>query len=116
MRIGYPCINLTVECKGDARGALRLSSKTWNLKRDGIPTVDYSSQRIDGSPHQHAESIELRQFKNFLKETSSVDFDLMLEIKDKEKSAIKTVEVASNDSRFLKTIENWSERGRRGKS
>ena len=97
-------------------GALRLSSKTWNWKTDGIPMVDYSSQRIGGSPRQHAESIDLRQFKNFLKETSPVDFDLMLEIKDKEKSAIKAVEVASNDSRFLKTIENWSGSERNDKS
>ena len=97
-------------------GALRLSSKTWNLKTDGIPMVDYSSQRIGGSPRQHAESIELRQFKNFLKETFPVDFDLMLEIKDKEKSAIKAVEVASRDSRFLKTIENWSGSERNDKS
>jgi len=88
-------------------GALRLSSKTWNWKKDGIPMVDYSSQRIGASPREHAESIDIHQFRNFLKETSPVDFDLMLEIKDKEESAIKAVKVALNDSRFRKAIENW---------
>jgi UV DNA damage endonuclease len=99
-----------------ANAALRLSSKTWNWKRDGIPMVDYSSPRIGAPPRQHAESIDLRQFRNFLKETSPFDFDLMLEIKDKEKSAIKAVRVASNDCRFLKTTENWSGSERKDKS
>jgi UV DNA damage endonuclease len=87
--------------------ALQLANKTWK-KTDDIPMVDYSSQRIGASLRQHAESIDLRQFRNFLKETNAVDFDVMLEIKDKEKSAIKAVKLALHDSRFLKTIENWS--------
>ena len=91
-----------------AKIALQLASETWK-KTDGIPMVDYSSQRIGASLRQHAESIDLRQFRNFLKETFPVDFDVMLEIKDKEKSAIKAVRAASHDSRFLKTILNWSE-------
>ena len=44
------------------------------------------------------------------------DARVMLEIKDKEKSAIKAVKVASHDSRFLKTIENWSGSERKDKS
>jgi UV DNA damage endonuclease len=81
--------------------ALRLSSKTWNYKRDGMPMVDYSSQRTGASLRQHAESIDLGDFRNFLAETSPLDFDIMLEIKDKEKSAIKAIEVALDDLRFL---------------
>jgi UV DNA damage endonuclease len=85
-------------------GALRLSSKTWNYKRDGIPMVDYSSQRIGASHRQHAESIDLGDFRNFLAETSPLNFDIMLEIKDKEKSAIKAIGIASDDFRFLNTV------------
>jgi hypothetical protein len=39
----------------------------------------------------------------------------MLEIKDKEESAIRAVKAASNDSRFLNTVENWSAGGRKNK-
>jgi UV DNA damage endonuclease len=95
--------------------ALQLATKTWK-KADDVPMVDYSSQRVGGSLHQHAESIDLRLFRNFLKETFPVDFDVMLEIKDKEKSAIEAVKVASHDSRFLKTIDNWRGSQRKSKS
>lgn len=82
--------------------ALLLAAHTWK-KADGPPMVDYS-QPSPGKPKgSHAASIDIRQFKRFLSETSPLDFDVMLEIKDKEKSAIKAVEAARNDSRFVAT-------------
>jgi UV DNA damage endonuclease len=79
-----------------------LAVKTWSEKRDGIPMVDYSSQKIDGSPRQHAETIDIEDFDLFLKQTKPFDFDVMLEIKDKEKSAMKAVELAIKDERVDK--------------
>jgi UV DNA damage endonuclease len=78
---------------------LEFSEKTWNAKRDGIPMVDYSSQEPGGLPRQHAITIDEEDFGLFLKQTEPFDFDIMLEIKDKEKSAIKALEVASRDQR-----------------
>lgn len=89
-----------------SKRAIKLSSKTWRRKADGFPMVDYSSQKVGASLRQHAESIDLGDFKNFLTETFPLDFDVMLEIKDKEKSAIKAVKAASDDLRFLNTVEN----------
>jgi UV DNA damage endonuclease len=86
---------------------LRLSSKTWKAKTDGIPMVDYSSQRIGGTLRQHTGSIDLCEFRAFLRETFPIDFDIMLEIKDKEKSAIKAVKTASQDIRFQKIMESF---------
>jgi len=73
--------------------------RTWSVGKDGIPMVDYSSRQY-GSSRQHAESIDLDDFRLLLKETESYDFDIMLEIKDKEKSALKAVEAVSDDPRF----------------
>ena len=61
--------------------------------------VDYSSQnKVNGGENKgrkgrHAESIDLVLFNRFLKETQNLNFDIMLEIKDKEKSALKAIEV-----------------------
>ncbi len=81
------------------REAFKLLTKTWR-KRDGIPMVDYSSQRADGLGRKHAESIRSEHFKKFLEETKPFDFDLMLEIKDKEKSALKALKIAFEDDRL----------------
>jgi UV DNA damage endonuclease len=80
--------------------ALNLAQRTWDCKKDGVQMVDYSSQRLDGSPRAHAESIDLDDFGSFLEDTAPADFDVMLEIKDKEKSAIKAIALASSDPRF----------------
>ncbi|MDH5376369.1 MAG: UV DNA damage repair endonuclease UvsE [Candidatus Bathyarchaeota archaeon] len=83
------------------REAFELCTKTWKEK-DGIPMVDYSSQQIDELKGKHADSIDLEHFRRFLDETRPLDFDIMLEIKDKEKSALKAVKVALQDDRFEK--------------
>lgn len=75
------------------RQALELASGTWR-KPDGIPLVDYSSQKKDARTGSHTQSIDLKDFEKFLKETKGVDFDIMLEIKDKEKSALRALEIA----------------------
>ncbi len=76
-----------------------LFTRTWR-KSDGAPMVDYSSQRTDQHARGHAESIDLNHFMNFLDKTKPFDFDVMLEIKDKEKSALKAVNAASRDPRL----------------
>ncbi len=81
--------------------ALKLVTPTWKTK-DGLPMLDYSSRLKDGSKRQHAESIDFNSFRKFLKETKPFDFDVMLEIKDKEKSAVEAVKIASWDNRFVK--------------
>lgn len=81
--------------------AFRLFTETWKEK-DGIPMVDYSSQKKDGTRRGHAVSIDLAHFRKLLAETEPFDFDVMLEIKDKEKSALKAMKAASRDHRFKK--------------
>lgn len=82
--------------------SLNLVTKSWNKRRDGIPMVDYSSQEPSGLPQQHSETIDLGDFGVFLKQTEPFDFDVMLEIKDKERSAIKAIGYAINDWRVRK--------------
>jgi UV DNA damage endonuclease len=85
--------------------SFKLTTKTWNEEKDGIPMVDYSSQEPDGLPRQHSETIELEDFERLLKQTEPFDFDIMLEIKDKEKSAIKAIELLITDWRVQNFFE-----------
>jgi UV DNA damage endonuclease len=66
--------------------------------------VDYSSQQPQMRRGKHAETINPCHFKAFLKETQLHNFDIMLEIKDKEISAQKALDIARNDSRLFTPI------------
>jgi UV DNA damage endonuclease len=77
-------------------------AKSWIERREGVPMVDYSSQEPNGQPRSHSETINLEDFGLFLKQTEPFDFDVMLEIKDKEKSAIQAVDYAIDDWRIHK--------------
>jgi len=83
------------------KNILDKQKNTWS-KYDGLPMIDYSSQKIGFRPGSHAESINLKDFKKFLKQSEPYDFDIMLEIKDKETSALKAVELLKKDERFMK--------------
>jgi len=89
--------NNTGESMGKLFNELR---KTWH-KADGQLMVDYSSQYPGGKKGKHIDTINIEHFQNFLEETKSFDFDIMLEIKDKEKSAIKAIKAASDDTRLI---------------
>lgn len=73
------------------REAIETALRTWKTE-DGILMVDYSSQEKGAKKGKHAESIDRNNFKDFLRETQGLDFDIMLEIKDKEKSAAQAIE------------------------
>jgi UV DNA damage endonuclease len=79
--------------------AFRLFTRTWKDK-DGLPMVDYSSQQEGHKMGKHIDTINLDHFGEFLDKSRPYDFDIMLEIKDKETSALKAVEIASQDDRF----------------
>ena len=74
--------------------------KTWKT-RDGIPMVDYSSQEPGRRVGAHAMHIIAEDFREFLTETLPADFDLMLEIKDKEKSVLAALGIARDDPRLV---------------
>ena len=79
--------------------AFKLFCKTWK-NEDGIPIVHYSSQKVGGQKGNHANSIDLKNFQKFIENTLDFNFDLMLEIKDKENSVLKAMKIIKNDPRF----------------
>jgi UV DNA damage endonuclease len=75
--------------------AVMKAGETWQ-KKDGILMADYSSQEKGMRKGKHAESIDIELFEKFMRETKEIDFDIMLEIKDKEKSALKALKLLKN--------------------
>lgn len=70
--------------------ALKSASSTW-AEKDGVIMTDYSSQEPGERKGRHAEHMDIRDFSEYLRTNSALDFDIMLEIKDKEKSAVKAL-------------------------
>lgn len=77
--------------------AVSMVRKTWSEKL----MIDYSSQESGARKGKHTESIDIEDFKSFILETKSFDFDIMLEIKDKEKSALKALKVIKKYEKSL---------------
>lgn len=74
------------------REALTAAKATWK-PADGLPMVDYSSPLPGGRLGSHAYTLDEAHFCRFLRESYPHDFDLMLEIKDKEQSALRAREI-----------------------
>ena len=91
---------LLMEARETVAEALARVSPTGD-QSSGVPMVDYSYGRTGGRRGRHSESIDPKHFQWFLEQSRPFDFDAMLEIKDKETSALKAVEVASTEERFV---------------
>lgn len=72
------------------RQAVESAEATWE-PASGPLMVDYSSQEPGGRRGTHAETIDLEDFKAFIGEIQGIEADIMLEIKDKETSALKAL-------------------------
>jgi UV DNA damage endonuclease len=80
----HQCLNY----EEDFADVVRELEKIWS-SNDGIPMIDYSNQAPGQKPGKHAKTINENEFKKFIENTAEFDFDIMLEIKDKEESAFK---------------------------
>lgn len=90
------------ECKNQGESleeAFNLFNETWSAK-DGLPIVHYSTKHPDKGGCSHANEINLNHFNNFLNQTKDYNFDVMLEIKNKENSVLEALKYLLKDSRF----------------
>lgn len=90
----------------DLPACFEKTTATWGPP-EGLPMVDYSTQAPGKPRGSHTESIDVRDFEEFLARTRPCDFDLMLEIKDKEASAEKAVAIARGDERFVVFLQHF---------
>ena len=77
--------------------ALQSCLHTWTA-RDGIPLTDYSTQDTNklNKLGAHTEVIDDIHFQSYIQHTTHLQFDIMLEIKGKERSALLALPIAAN--------------------
>jgi UV DNA damage endonuclease len=66
---------------------IKITNHTWNNQKDGVMMIDYSNQEQNQRIGKHSNTLDVQKFLEFLSSINSIDLDIMLEIKDKEKSA-----------------------------
>ncbi|MGI4736539.1 MAG: UV DNA damage repair endonuclease UvsE [Janthinobacterium lividum] len=76
------------------REALRLAAATWHPTRDGVLMMDYSSQAPNERRGKHTDTLVPELFRGFLADLDGLEVDMMLEIKDKEASAVRALGIA----------------------
>ena len=80
--------NLHLECLNNGESlneAYQIIKNTW-YGEHGIPMLDYSSQQKGARIGKHNDHLNQEHFSNFINIMKGEEFDLMFEIKDKEKS------------------------------
>jgi UV DNA damage endonuclease len=74
---------------------------TWQAV-DGVPKIHYSQQQEGKKPGAHSETIQIDVFLDYCQQMTELDVDIMLEVKDKNRSALKCINsLASGDIRRL---------------
>lgn len=82
-------------------------AKTWG-KHDGRQKIHYSQQSTDGKPGAHSKSIYTEPFLTFYETVRHMDLDIMLEVKDKNLSAIKCSLVVLDTSKITSLEQEWA--------
>jgi UV DNA damage endonuclease len=81
--------------------------KTWKSE-DGYQKIHYSEQDPIKKAGSHSNSIRINKFMDFYKSLNREDIDIMLEVKDKNLSAVKCINCTSKDRNIKVLEEEWS--------
>lgn len=76
--------------------------KTWKVQ-DGKQKIHYSQQAAAKNRGSHSETIRIREFLEFYHAIGRDDIDIMLEVKDKNRSAVKCINCS--EYRGIKALE-----------
>lgn len=86
---------------------IALAGETWK-SRDGSPKIHYSQQDPVKRPGSHSSTINLDDFSTFYYGLEGQNPDIMLEVKDKNLSAVKCINGIRNPGKIKSLEEEWS--------
>lgn len=87
---------------------LTLCGHTWG-REDGIQKIHYSQSRPGGPRGAHSETIKAEEFLDFYKDLPDRDIDIMLEVKDKNLSAIKCGQLLKQGLPAKELEDTWAQ-------
>ena len=82
------------------------AKKTWKAA-DGNQKIHYSQQALDKRPGAHTDTINLETFLTFHEQLEDKQIDIMLEVKDKNLSAIKCENATTENKRMVLLEKEW---------
>ena len=85
---------------------IKACSESWK-KDDGQQKVHYSQQNPGKKPGAHSESIRIDPFFEFCRQLSGLNIDIMLEVKDKNLSALKCINCV-NEMGIVALESEWA--------
>lgn len=85
---------------------INLCRETWK-KEDGVQKIHYSQQDAKKRPGAHSSTIAIADFSAFVQKID-LNMDVMLEVKDKNLSAIKCLNYLKEDRRIHNLELEWS--------
>ena len=106
----FDVLHHTINPDNDGRDIYDWISKcsgTWNPE-DGNQKIHYSEQNPLKKLGSHSETISLVTFQNFIKGLEGTKPDIMLEVKDKNLSAVKCMNLVAENHSILRLELEWS--------
>ncbi len=95
------------EIPGTERDWINVCECTWKEK-DGPQKIHYSQQDPEKKPGAHSTTIRIAEFMGFYNALGNRNIDIMLEVKDKNLSAVKCI-LSTSAGRKIKVMEEeWS--------
>ena len=86
---------------------IRLCADTWKEK-DGPQKIHYSEQHPAKRAGSHSDTVHAETFTAFCRGLGRTDFDIMLEVKDKNLSAVKCINCLMSPGRIGVLEKEWS--------
>ncbi len=88
---------------------LKECKRTWQ-PHDGVPKIHYSEQNPQKQPGSHSETIGVEKFPRFVQDLEAwgENVDIMLEVKDKNLSAVKCLNLINPKGKIKYLEEEWA--------
>lgn len=111
--LGLPAImdvfhhSLNPAAEGSESDWLKAAAETWTGAA-GTPKIHYSQQLPGGRPGMHSQTITAREFVQWYRNLPDIPFDIMLEVKDKNRSALKCIYSVQKSAPRARLTEEWA--------